>query len=386
MNDQPWLYTLCETTLGAEEAEAARATVESAWLSTGPRTQAFEKAFAEKLGARHAIAVSNGTAALHVATLALGIGPGDEVIQPSLTFVASANITIAAGAAPIFADIVSLDEPTIDPQDVIRRITPRTKAVVAMHFGGYPARLGELLAICRERGIALIEDACHGPAQRVPSLGGRALGTFGAVGTFSFFANKNMTTGEGGMVVSDDDEVAARVRLLRSHGMTTLSWDRHRGRASTYDVLEHGFNYRTNEIASAIGIEQLKKLDGANARRREVAATYARCFREAAIEGVHFVFGDRPDEGAGHIAALIVPQDRRDGVRAALTTRRIQTSLHYPPIHLFSGFAGKAASDLDLTEEFSRRVISLPIHPLLMARDAEIIANTVIEIIRDLEV
>ena len=275
MSTPNWRYALAETTLGTEEALVAKEVVESGWLSMGPRTQAFEVAFAEKHKVAHAIAVSNGTAALHLSLLALDIGPGDEVIQPSLTFAASANMTIATGATPVFADIISPDEPTIDPEDVARRITPRTKAVIVMHYGGYPARLRELMALCETNGLLLIEDACHGPAQYVPDLGGRALGTFGVLGAFSFFANKNMTTGEGGMLLCNDEELAQKLRLLRSHGMTSLSWDRHRGHAKSYDVLLHGLNYRIDDLRSAIGLIQLQKLDQANAARRAIAHAYA---------------------------------------------------------------------------------------------------------------
>ncbi len=384
MSAPTWRYTLCEPTLGAEEAEAAKAVVESGWLSMGPRTQAFEAAFAELLGADHAVAVSNGTAALHVAMAALDIGPGDEVIQPSLTFVASANMTVALGATPVFADISSLTQPTLDVADVARRITPRTKAVVAMHYGGYPGSILELKALCEERGLILIEDACHGPAQSVGDDDARALGTLGAAGTFSFFANKNMTTGEGGMIVTNDADLAAKLRLIRSHGMTTLSWDRHKGRASTYDVVAHGFNYRTDELRSAIGLVQLGRLKDANAGRRRVACAYAEAFSAAQLPGVHYVHGDAPGAGAGHIAGLVVPKSQRDRLREVYKAAGIQTSLHYPPIHQFTAFAerfgGAGAMDaLPVTIEFAERVLTLPIHPGLDIDDAREIAQVAID-------
>ena len=224
-----WKYTLSEPVLGDEEKAAVLSCLESGWLSMGPNTQAFEKRFSELTGAKHAIAVANGTAALHLAMAALEIGSSakDEVIQPSINFVAAANMTKAVGAKPVFGDIVALDEPTISPEEIERRITPNTKAVVVMHFGGYPARMAEILKICEAHGLPLIEDACHAPLYRMDDFGGRALGTLGAVGCFSFFSNKNMTTGEGGMVTTDDDALAAKIRNLRSHGMTSLSWDRH---------------------------------------------------------------------------------------------------------------------------------------------------------------
>ena len=373
-----WRYTLAETTLDAADAESVRATVEGGWLSMGPKTQAFEARFAEMHQAKHAIAVSNGTAALHIALLAAGVGPGDEVIQPSLTFVASANMTLAVGAVPVFADIVSLTNPTIDAEHVESLISPRTKAIIAMHFGGYPCEIEALRDIAHNHGLVLIEDACHAPRQTAGAHA-RYLGTFGAIGTFSFFANKNMTTGEGGMVLTDGDDLAARLRHLRSHGMTTLTWDRHRGRASTYDVVSPGYNYRLDDLRAALGLSQLEKLDAANERRRAVAVAYARLFAETPLAGANFVFAERAGAGTGHVAALIVDAEIRDALRDALKDAGIQTSLHYPPIHEFTAFAAGAHPPLPLTEAFARQVISLPIHPLLGEDD---VRNIVAEIVR----
>ncbi|MEL6297060.1 MAG: DegT/DnrJ/EryC1/StrS family aminotransferase [Pseudomonadota bacterium] len=365
-----WTYTLSEPTLDDDEAQAAADCIRSGWLSMGPRTQAFEERFAEMHGAKHAFAVANGTAALHLAYLAMGLGDDDragdapgEIIQPSMSFVAAANMTIAVGAKPVFADIVSLAEPTIDPAHVAKLITGRTRAVVVMHYGGYPARIAELMDICAARGVPIIEDACHGPAQAVPSLGGRKLGTFGAVGCFSFFANKNMTCGEGGMVITDDDALAARLKAQRSHGMTTLSWERHKGRAATYDVTAHGFNYRIDDLRSAVGLVQLGKLEAANAARRRHAEAYAAAFAAYKDERLQYVFADHVKAGTAHVGAVLVPAAQRGAVRQALADQGIQTSLHYPPIHLFTAFGGRSHPDLDRTEAFAGRVITLPLYP-----------------------
>jgi len=353
----------------------------SGWLSMGPRTRAFEDAFAEAHGVAHAFAVSSGTAALHLAYRALGIGDkaGDEIIQPAMTFVASANATLAVGAKPVFADIISLTDPTIDPAHVKALIGPKTRAVVAMHYGGYAADLGRLSEICRAHGVALIEDACHAPAQPAPGRSGRYLGGIGDIGCFSFFSNKNMTCGEGGMIVTNDDRLADRIRALRSHGMTTLSWERHKGRASSYDVTEHGYNYRLDDLRSALAHVQFEKLSEANARRRHLAALYAEAVGRLAGDRVSFVNGHRPAAGTAHVGAIVVDQAVRQRVREGLADARIQTSLHYPPIHRFSAFASYN-KPLPVSIEFAARVVTLPLYPGLPDEAVEEIITHVSEL------
>ena len=356
-----WRYTLSEPTLGEEEIAAAVDCLRSGWLSMGPRTQEFEARFAEATGARHAIAVGNGTAALHLAMLALDLS-GGEIIQPAINFVASANMTKAVGAMPVFADILSLTEPTIDPAEIERKITKRTRAVVVMHFGGYPSRMEEIAKLCRRHELILIEDACHAPLVAHRGMEGRSLGTIGDVGCFSFFSNKNMTTGEGGMVVTDDDMLAERLRRLRSHGMTTLSWQRHHGRPSTYDVVAHGLNYRIDDLRSAIGLVQLGRLPEGNRRRQELAALYASEVERLCGGRAHAIFGHDPKGGAAHLFGVVVEAHKRDAIRQALAASGIQTSLHYPPIHRFSAFSDFADAALPVSEEFAARMITLPLY------------------------
>jgi len=361
-----WNYTLCEPVLGAQELQAVTDCINSGWLSMGPKSKLFEERFAGKLGTGHAIAVSNGTAALHLALAALGVGsgPDDEVVQPSINFVAAANMTMARGARPVFADIVSTGEPTISPADIESKLNERTKAVMVMHFGGYCARMPEIMEICQARSIPVIEDACHAPMQdHAPS--GRRLGTIGSIGCFSFFSNKNMTTAEGGMAVTDDDCLAASIRNMRSHGMTTMSWDRHHGRPSTYDVTVHGFNYRTDDLRSSLGLAQLDRLPEINEKRRALAACYAREIDRQLSNRARYIFGDRPMAGTAHIAGIVVDAHIRDKIRTELTNQGVQSSLHYPPVHLFSAFEGSCPNGLPVSEEFSRGMITLPMHPHL---------------------
>jgi dTDP-4-amino-4,6-dideoxygalactose transaminase len=213
-----------------------------------PRTEEPEARLAQFTGARHALAVANCTVGLHLMCLAADLGPGDEVIVPSLTFVASANAIRYTGATPVFAEIEGLDAPWLSTEAVEAALTDRTKAIMTVAYGGNPGAAAELETLARQRGFVLLEDAAHAAGTR---LDGRHAGTFGSSGGFSFFSNKNLAVGEGGAVVTDDDDVAARMRLLRSHGMTSLSWDRHRGHATRYDVVELGFNYRIDEPRAA---------------------------------------------------------------------------------------------------------------------------------------
>jgi hypothetical protein len=224
-----WHVPLADVIIEDDDLAAVTATYRSGWLSMGPRTEEFEAAFAAYTGAAHALAVANGTAALHLICQAAGLGAGDEVIVPSLTFVATVNAVAYTGATPVFADIVSLTEPWLSAAAAEAAITSRTRAIMNMTYGGHCGETEALAALCAERGLILLEDTAHAAGSR---LRGRSLGTFGRAGAFSLFSNKNLAVGEGGVVVTDDDELAAQVRLLRSHGMTTLTWDRHRGHAS----------------------------------------------------------------------------------------------------------------------------------------------------------
>src|ERR1700704_5946729 len=241
-----------------EDLEAVAETLRSGWLTMGPRTQEFEAAFAQAIGSRHAVAVSSCTAALHLAYLAAGVGPGDEVIVPSFTFAATANAVLYCGATPVFAEIVSRERPDLDPADVERRITPKTKAVCVVHYAGYPAAVDRLSELCDAHGLALIEDVAHAPSA---TLHGRKLGTWGLAGAFSFFSNKILSVGEGGLLCTDSDEVAALARSRRSHAMTSGTWDRHRGRTDTYDVVQLGYNYRLDEPGSALLLCRLERLE-----------------------------------------------------------------------------------------------------------------------------
>ena len=371
-----WRVPLSDVRVDEEIERAALDAVRSGWWSMGPRVADLEREFATFCGVEHAFAVANGTAALHLALLAVGCGRGDEVVVPSLNFVAAANTICHTGARPIFCDVAAADDLNLDPADVERAVGPETRALVLMHYGGHPCRMDEILELARSRRIAVVEDAAHAPGA---TWQGRMCGTFGDVACFSFFSNKNLPTGEGGMVVTDDDALAERMRLLRSHGMTALTWDRHRGHAHSYDVVTHGYNYRLDEIRAAIGSVQLGRLKEENARRARLVAMY-----RAALDGVNGVvmpFTPRADaEPAHHLAVIVLAEgSMRDEVRAAMAAAGVQTSVHYPPIHQFTAYRdGRSQRALPVTESVASRLLTLPLYPHMSEADVSAVASAVL--------
>jgi dTDP-4-amino-4,6-dideoxygalactose transaminase len=368
-----WTVPLADVVVPEEDIAAVADVYRSGWLSMGPETEALEREFAAYTGVKHALAATNGTAALHLICVAAGLEPGDEVVVPSMTFVATVNAIAYTGATPVFADVVSLTEPWLDPDAVEAVLTDRTTAIMTMAYGGHPGRTAALSQLAREHGLVVLEDAAHAIGSR---LGDRHLGTFGLAGAFSFFSNKNLAVGEGGMVVTDDDAVAARMRLLRSHGMTTLTWDRHRGHASAYDVVELGFNYRIDEPRAALGRRRLARLDDDNARRAELDARYRELL--SGVDGLTPALP--PIDGARlahHLFTVVLDEGvDRTRFRETLAVRGVQTSVHYPPAHRFSIYATQA--DLPVTDAYGDRAVTLPMFAT-MTIDQQ---NEVVEAIR----
>jgi dTDP-4-amino-4,6-dideoxygalactose transaminase len=351
-----WMVPLADVRVLEEDIARVADVYRSGWLSMGPETEAFERQLASYTGAPHALAVANGTDALHLITAGSGLGPGDDVIVPSLTFVATVNAVAYTGARPVFADVGSLQEPWLTRETVEAALTRDTQAILAMTYGGRAGDLAELRDLAAERGIALFEDAAHGLGGR---LGERHLGTIGRAGAYSFFSNKNLAIGEGGAVVTHDDELAARMRLLRSHGMTTLSWDRHRGHANAYDVVALGFNHRIDEPRAALARARLARLDAENAQRAAIDARYRECL--TGIDGIAPTSqGDPGDLPAFHLFTAVLDEGLdRDRFRALLAERGVQTSLHYPPVHGFSIYRQDGVT-LPVTEAYALRAVTLP--------------------------
>jgi dTDP-4-amino-4,6-dideoxygalactose transaminase len=270
----------------------------------------------------------------------------------------------------VFADVMSESRLSIDPRDVARKITSRTRAVVPVHYAGYPCDMGTLLALARDHGVAVVEDAAHAPGAR---WDGRPIGSIGEATCFSFFSNKNLSTGEGGMITTDSDEIADRLRLNRSHGMTTLTYDRHRGHAFSYDVVSAGYNYRLTEIQAALGLVQLRKLERNNGIRRQLVAEYR---RHLAASGVVVPFAGMDDESACHIMSIVLPEDvSREEVQRAMKSVGIQTSVHYPPVHTFTNFAARFQAVVPRVEALAPRLLTLPLHPLMSANDVATVCS-----------
>jgi dTDP-4-amino-4,6-dideoxygalactose transaminase len=351
---------LFDVRLREEEIEAVVRTLRSGWLTMGPRTLELEEAFAAQLGARHAVALSSCTAALHLAYLAAGVGPGDEVIVPSYTFVATAAAVLYCGGTPVFADIVGEDDLSLDPEDVRRCFSPRTKAVACVHFAGYPAPVDRLAELCAAEGVALIEDAAHAPSA---TLHGRKLGTWGKAAAFSLYSNKILSVGEGGLLVTDEDDVAERARELRSHAMSAGAWDRHNGRSDAYDVLDVGFNYRIDEPRSALAHARLQRLEADISSRRRLTRAYRDRLRGHPGLVVPYA-DDAVEDACCYIMPLLLRDGaRRDRVREALRERHgVQTSVHYPPVHRLRAYDERwPGTSLPKTEALSSREITVPL-------------------------
>jgi len=361
--------SLADPVLGEAEKEALARVIDEGWLTMGDRVKSLEDAFARLHGVEGAVAVSSCTAGLHLCLAALDIGPGDEVLLPSLTFVATANTVLYAGARPVFVDIQRMDLPHLSMEDARAKLTSRTRGVIVMHYGGYPVDLPGWRAFADAHGLKLVEDAAHAP-------GVGEVGRWGDAAAFSFFANKNMTTAEGGMVLARDPVVLQDIRFMRAHGMTTGTLDRHRGHAHSYDVTMLGYNYRMDELRAALGLEQIRRLGQWNARRRKLAGYYRRVLGQA-LPVVIVPFQDG-QETAAHLMAVLLPADAaRERVMDQLREAGIQSSIHYPPVHQFSYYRDRFGPVcLPLTEGFSKRELTLPLHPSLTEAQVERVVGT----------
>lgn len=369
-----WRVPFFDLQLGEEEKHAVMAVLDSNWLTAGPRIAEFEAEFARAIGERvDAVALSSATAALHLSLLALDIGPGDEVIVPSLTFVACANAIRYVGATPVFADILSEDEWNISIADVAQKITSKTKAIMVVHYAGFPCDMVSFMALAAQHNLKIVEDCSHAPLARYQE---KPIGTFGQTGCFSFFSNKNMTTGEGGMVISQDTKIIERLKILRSHGITASTYQRFKGHAYGYDVAELGFNYRLDEIRAAIGIEQLRKLPRYNQLRQQAVAYYRQSLAQRLPE-VKVPFKNYCGDSSYHVFPVLIPGDaqRRNDVLKAMAANGIQCSMHYRPIHTFTAYEGFNAN-VPVTDRIAGSILTLPLFPTITEAQIDNVVET----------
>jgi dTDP-4-amino-4,6-dideoxygalactose transaminase len=371
MKTEPMLL-VSEPILGLPEKAALADVIDSGWITMGDRVNSFERAFADAHGAEDAVSVSSCTAGLHLILHALGIGPGDEVLVPAITFVATANCVLYVGAKPVFVDIESTVLPLMSIQDAMAKSTSRTKAVILVHFAGYMIDPEPWQAFARERGLMLIEDAAH--ASGLPGAG-----AIGDAAAFSFYGNKNMTTAEGGVVLAREAPLRDAIRRARGHGLTTGTFQRRSSRTPIYDVTMLGFNYRLDELRAAIGLVQLGRLGEWNAKRKSLAGHYRSQIREKCPSVVIPFEESRPS--VHHIMPVVLPDscDRQD-VIDHLRAKGIQTTVHYPATHRLS-FYRNLYPDVKLwrTEAFSDHELTLPLHPRMEQADVERVSSALAE-------
>lgn len=377
-----WTIPLFDLNYDYREEKAVIEVLRSKWLTSGPKTDQFENLFTEYLGdGIHSVACSSGTAALHMALMIAGIMPNDEVILPGLTFVADLNVVMMAGAVPVLADCNSVEDWNISPDDAASKITPRTKALVVVHYAGYPCEMDKMVQLCKKNNIVLIEDVAHaiGATYR-----GHKCGTIGDIGCFSFFSNKNLSVGEGGMLVASNKEAAEKSKLLRSHGMTSMTIERHSGAKQSYDVLMPGLNYRIDELRSALGIIQLQKLDSANRKREEIVQKYLHRLKNVDEISVPFQNPDPLLKPSYHIFPVLLSEEtHRADLRNFLRKNGIQTSIHYPAFSHFTYYKNIIKDQVENAETIAKRVMTLPLFPSMTYAQVDTVVDAIVEFIND---
>ena len=378
MTNKLWKIPLFDLNYDASEKEAVLDVLNSKWLTSGQKNKEFENKFSEYLGGNIlSSTVSSGTSALYIALLACRVGPGDEVIISGLSFVAALNVVVLTGATPILADAKSIEDWNVSPDEIASKITARSKAIIIVHFAGYPCDMEEIATIAKTNDLILIEDAAHAVGAEYK---GRKCGTLCDIGCFSFFSNKNLSVGEGGMFVTRDKALNQKARLIRSHGMTAVTIDRHQGKAVTYDVTCPGLNFRMDEIRAAIGIVQLKKLDTNNMRRKNIVQLYIE--RLGHIDGISIPWRTvNPDRKSSyHIFPILLAENTdRQSFIAFLKQKGIQTSIHYPDCTQFSFYKRILKNDLKVAREISSRAVTLPLFPGMDEEDVMLVANSLTE-------
>ena len=374
----------CLPDVSEAEIESVTAAVRSGWWAKGPRTIEFEKKFAEYVGAKHCIGLNSCTAALHLALAASGIGPGDEVITTPLTFAASANTILHVGATPVFADI-DMETGLIDPKEIEKKITKKTRAVVPVHYSGLAADLGEIGKLCDAYNLFLSEDAAHAVETRYNGqlIGGKPRGAV----SYSFYATKNLACGEGGALITDDDELAQKVRVLSCHGMSAGAWNRYGKEGSwRYDIEEPGYKYNMFDIQASLALVQLARMDDMQRRRFECVKVYEDAFKDVP----ELILQKTPDycHHSRHLYILRIDESRltitRDQFIEELKKRNVGVSVHFIALHTMSAYTkrfGYKPEDFPKAYAYSESEISLPLYSTLSVADAQYAADAVLDIV-----
>ena len=369
-----WKVQLFELNFDSRETRAATDVIESRWIAMGERTREFETEFSGMLGGDvSCAAVSSCTAALHLALLSCDVGQGDEVIIPALTFVADINVVEMVGATAVLADCESEANWNVSATTIAQCITEKTKAVIVVHFAGYPCDMDEIVSLCKKHNIRLIEDVAHAPGAMYK---GRACGTFGDFGCFSFFTNKNLSIGEGGMLSTSSKLLDQKARYFRAHGMTSLTLDRFKGRAISYDVAQPGLNYRIDEIRSAIGLVQLDKLAEGNQQRKAIVERYVDLLKDQ--KGLQVPFVGFPNCDPSYHIFIVLLSESVDRVEVINSMKEdgVQTSIHYPSFRAFSAYKDRAFGPTPIADKVSERVLTLPLYPTMTFEQVDLVVDS----------
>lgn len=358
--------------ISKDDLDAVTNVLNSGWIGNGPKTEEFEKKFVSYIGGKYGVALNSASAALHLALLSLNLKNGDEIITPSLTFVATNHPILLAGAKPVFAD-VSYDTLCIDPNDIEKKITKQTKAVIAVHYGGHPAELSEVLKICKKHNLHLIEDCSHAVGSYYK---GKHVGTFGDFSCFSFAAIKNLTTGDGGMLISKNKKAIDKARALSWSGISKNTWQRaKKGNLKwKYNIVSTGWKYQMNDIAAALGLSQLKKLEGNNLKRKKITERYNKELSK--LKWLEVPKTENYAKSSNHNYVIKVPEKIRDRLSKYLGEKGISTSVHYVPSHHYEMYSG-FPSNVPITEVVWRKILLLPIFPNLTEKDQDYIINSI---------
>jgi perosamine synthetase len=377
------IIQLFKPSFGEEELEALREPFDTGWIGLGPKTSEFEEKFAKYVGAKYAIALNSATAALHLALNAFGVGEGDEVLLPPITFVSTVHAVIYCGATPVFVDVYP-DTLCIDVEDIKRKITEKTKAIIPVHYGGHPCEINEIMEIAQEYRIVVVEDAAHACGAEYR---GCKIGCFGDATCFSFHAVKNLATGDGGMITTDRLEIAKSVKRLRWVGIDKSTWERTEDVSIEmeagirryvsygwyYEVNELGYKYHMNDIAAAIGLVQLSKLDRANAKRRAIIQHYNNAFRD--IDWIEIPVEKDYVRSAHH--NYVIKSPHRDELNLYLKDKGIATGVHYMPVHLHPFYRKRFDANVPVSERIWTQLLTLPLYPDLTDEDINYVIDSI---------